>query len=106
VQAPKLGHRRSQYNGHNYIVFGCGSRQIIAVAGGPTRSAKPSNQPLNLVKFLDQSAKLIFLKKVGGGYIFIHRMLLDYFADLTPQSAEDGKTGAVGPLRVLVEMGF
>jgi hypothetical protein len=22
--------------------------------------------------------------------IFIHRMLLDYFADLTPQSAKDG----------------
>ena len=31
----ELGHRRSQYNGHNYIAFGCGSRQIIAVAGGP-----------------------------------------------------------------------
>ena len=28
--------------------------------------------------------KLILLKKVGGGYIFIHRMLLDYFADMTP----------------------
>ena len=25
-------------------------------------------------------------KKVGGGYIFIHRMLLEYFAGLTPQS--------------------
>jgi len=38
--------------------------------------------PLNFIKFLDQCAKLILLKKVGGGYIFIHRMLLDYFADL------------------------
>ena len=42
--------------------------------------------PLNLIKFLDHSARLILLKKVGGGYIFIHRMLLDYFAELTPQS--------------------
>jgi hypothetical protein len=42
--------------------------------------------PLNYVKFLDHCAKLILLKKVGGGYIFLHRMLLEYFADLTPQS--------------------
>jgi eukaryotic-like serine/threonine-protein kinase len=41
--------------------------------------------PLNFIKFLDQCAKLIFLK-MGGGYIFIHRMLLDYFADLPPAS--------------------
>jgi hypothetical protein len=33
--------------------------------------------PLNFVKFLDHCAKLILMKKVGGGYIFIHRMLLD-----------------------------
>jgi hypothetical protein len=54
------------------------------------------NTPLNFVKFLDQSAKLIFLKKVGGGYIFIHRMLLDYFADL-PQftKGRNGKTKSV-----------
>ena len=55
--------------------------------------------PFNFIKFLDHCAKLIFLKKVGGGYIFIHRMLLEYFADLTPQStrAEDGKAGSVRP---------
>ena len=51
--------------------------------------------PLNFIKFLDHCAKLILLKKVGGGYIFIHRMLLEYFADLIPQPArfEDGTTG-------------
>jgi hypothetical protein len=38
--------------------------------------------PLNLINFLDQCSRLILLKKVGGGYIFIHRMLLEYFADL------------------------
>jgi eukaryotic-like serine/threonine-protein kinase len=53
--------------------------------------------PFNLIKFLDHCAKLIFLKKVGGGYIFIHRMLLDYFADLTPRSIaiENGKTAQI-----------
>jgi hypothetical protein len=50
--------------------------------------------PLNLVKFLDHCAKLILLKKVGGGYIFTHRMLLDYFADLptTKKSDESKRT--------------
>jgi hypothetical protein len=38
--------------------------------------------PFNFIKFLDHCARLILLKKVGGGYIFIHRMLLDYFADM------------------------
>jgi hypothetical protein len=37
--------------------------------------------------FLDHCAKLVLLKKVGGGYIFIHRMLLDYFADLPAEPA-------------------
>jgi hypothetical protein len=41
--------------------------------------------PFQFIKFLDQCARLILLKKVGGGYIFIHRMLLDYFADIPTQ---------------------
>jgi DNA polymerase III delta prime subunit len=35
----------------------------------------PSNYP----GFLDEAAARILLRKVGGGYIFIHRLLLDYF---------------------------
>ena len=42
--------------------------------------------PFKFINFLDHCARLILLKKVGGGYIFIHRMLLEYFAELTPQS--------------------
>jgi hypothetical protein len=38
--------------------------------------------PLDLVRFLDGCARLILLKKVGGAYIFAHRMLLDYFAEM------------------------
>jgi hypothetical protein len=41
--------------------------------------------PFRFIKFLDYCAKLILLKKVGGGYIFLHRMLLDYFADIPTQ---------------------
>jgi len=36
--------------------------------------------PFNLVHFLDHAAKLILLRKVGGGYVFIHRLVLEHFA--------------------------
>ncbi len=49
------------------------------------------NTPLKLVPFLDYCAKLILLKKVGGGYIFIHRMLLEYFAKLEPVEQKSTK---------------
>ncbi len=36
--------------------------------------------PLNYIGFLNYAAERIFLQKVGGGYIFIHRLLLEHFA--------------------------
>ncbi len=36
--------------------------------------------PWNYVRFLDYAADRILLRKVGGGYMFIHRMLLEHFA--------------------------
>jgi hypothetical protein len=36
--------------------------------------------PLRYVRFLDHAADLLFLRKVGGGYIFVHRMILEHFA--------------------------
>lgn len=41
--------------------------------------------PIRFIPFLDYCAKLILLKKVGGGYMFIHRTLLEYFAALPLQ---------------------
>jgi hypothetical protein len=38
--------------------------------------------PWNYARFLDYATELIFLQKVGGGYIFIHRMLLEHFAQV------------------------
>ena len=38
--------------------------------------------PLNYVAFLDYACDRVFLQKVGGGYIFVHRLLLEYFASL------------------------
>ncbi|MEL7223635.1 MAG: NACHT domain-containing protein, partial [Cyanobacteria bacterium J06576_12] len=40
--------------------------------------------PWNYARFLDYAAQRIFLQKVGGGYIFIHRLLLEHFASLPP----------------------
>jgi predicted NACHT family NTPase len=42
----------------------------------------------NIAAFLDEAADRILLRKVGGGYIFIHRLLLEYFAGLED---EDGR---------------
>ena len=49
--------------------------------------------PFRFIGFLDYSAKLIFLKKVGGSYIFIHRMLLEYFAELNSEAPTRAKDG-------------
>ena len=38
--------------------------------------------PLRYVRFLDYATDRVFLRKVGGGYIFIHRMLMEHFAKL------------------------
>lgn len=38
--------------------------------------------PLNYRSFLDYAIERIFLRRVGGGFIFIHRLLQEYFAKL------------------------
>ncbi len=38
--------------------------------------------PWRYARFLDYAAERLFLRKVGGGYIFVHRLLLEYFASL------------------------
>ncbi|EGJ30218.1 MULTISPECIES: NACHT domain-containing protein [Moorena] len=44
--------------------------------------------PWNYARFLDYAADRIFLQKVGGGYIFIHRMLMEHFAEMEPENLE------------------
>ena len=50
--------------------------------------------PWNYARFLDYAEERIFLRKVGGGYIFVHRILLEHFAHresrwATPRQADD-----------------
>ncbi|MBE9137027.1 NACHT domain-containing protein [Nodosilinea sp. LEGE 07088] len=40
------------------------------------------NTPWNYAQFLDYATERIFLQKVGGGYIFVHRLLLEHFATM------------------------
>ncbi|MBV7334629.1 hypothetical protein KFU94_41610 [Chloroflexi bacterium TSY] len=44
--------------------------------------------PWNYSRFLDYCHDRILLQKVGGGYIFIHRMLMDHFANMTDEDIE------------------
>jgi hypothetical protein len=47
--------------------------------------------PWKLVPFLDYATERILLRRVGGGYLFIHRLLLEYFARLeSAKTATDG----------------
>lgn len=43
---------------------------------------RSGHMPRRLIDFLDYAAERILLRKVGGGYIFAHRLIQDYFASL------------------------
>ena len=47
---------------------------------------RSGHMPFRYVRFLDYAANLIFLRKVGGSYIFIHDLLMEYFAGLEGES--------------------
>jgi hypothetical protein len=42
--------------------------------------------PWNYVRFLDYCVDHIFLRRVGGGYIFVHRLLMEHFAAMYQES--------------------
>ncbi len=44
--------------------------------------------PWRLVPFLDYCVDRIFLRRVGGGYIFVHRLLMEHFADMYPEASD------------------
>ena len=72
------------------LVLGCArwtvclKHLVLRLVLWMTRSA-----PVNYVRFLDHAVERLFLPKVGGGYIFIHRMLLEYFALLAERHRRD-----------------
>ena len=42
--------------------------------------AATGRAPLRIVRVLDHAVERVFLRRVGGGYIFVHRLLAEYFA--------------------------
>jgi DNA polymerase III delta prime subunit len=64
---------------HHYTL-----RAVLAIGG---------HLPLDCARFLDYAAALVLLQKAGGGYLFVHRVLLDHFAKLEP------KAGPASPAR-------
>ncbi len=44
--------------------------------------------PWDYARFLDYATALIFLRKVGGGYIFVHRLVMDHFAAMTDEDMD------------------
>jgi len=42
--------------------------------------------PWRYAQFLDHASRLVFVRKVGGGYIYLHRYLQEYFAGLSADS--------------------
>lgn len=44
--------------------------------------------PWNVPRFLDDATTRILLRRVGGGYSFVHRLILDYFASLDTRPTE------------------
>jgi hypothetical protein len=49
--------------------------------------------PKDYVRFLDYAAERVYLRKVGGGYIFVHRLLQEYFCDLWPRDVAAPPSG-------------
>jgi hypothetical protein len=47
------------------------------------------HMPWNYARFLDQAVAQRLLQRVGGGYIFSHRLLLEHFAALTDEQIRD-----------------
>jgi eukaryotic-like serine/threonine-protein kinase len=50
--------------------------------------------PWRLVPFLDHCVDLIFLRRVGGGYIFVHRLLMEHFAAMYKEEENDQRIGS------------
>ena len=43
---------------------------------------RSGNIPCKLIDFLNYATERSFLRRVGSGYIFIHRMLMEHFAEI------------------------
>jgi hypothetical protein len=73
VVALRLGVLAALWYGLFDVIKHLTLRGLLVASGGPQ---------WNLVQFLEHAARLGFLQKVGGGYMFPNRLLQDHFAKL------------------------
>ncbi|MBV9227707.1 MAG: NACHT domain-containing protein, partial [Chloroflexi bacterium] len=88
-QGPVVGLAKGEVDG---IAYALGIGLVSGLLGGGDAYSKhvvlrlllrgTGCLPWNYPRFLDYAAECILLRKVGGGYIFTHRLLLEYFATL------------------------
>lgn len=67
--------------------FITGAGGIVTMLVGFPFIARRGNIPRDVYGFLDYARQSVLLRQVGKGYIFIHRYLLEYFADLETDSS-------------------
>lgn len=74
------------------LIFGLFSGGLFAVKHLVLRLFlwKSGAAPLKYAAFLDQARELLFLRRVGAGYIFSHRLLRDYFLSLSDSEVRVG----------------
>jgi hypothetical protein len=79
-----------------WLLFPCSWLVVWATNGGLTIMrhytmrlllAHTHTFPLHAQRFLDDATARVLLRRVGGGYSFVHRRLLDYFASLEKKEA-------------------
>jgi hypothetical protein len=56
---------------------------------------KDGKIPWNYAQFLDECCDRLFLQKVGGGYIFVHRLLMEHFALLEVEAKSEPQNNAM-----------
>lgn len=49
---------------------------------------RQGSMPLRIDRLLDEAARVVLLRRVGGGYIFVHRLLLEHFAAMGVQRSD------------------
>jgi hypothetical protein len=62
------------------VALATGGRAYLQHLALRTVLAYKSHAPWRYKEFLDNATERLFLRKVGRGYIFVHRLLLEHFA--------------------------
>lgn len=78
------------------IVMGLGWGGFVGVQHASLRLSlwRAGAAPWRYSRFLDHAAECLLLRKVGGGYMFVHRLLMQHLADVDANAQERASTSA------------